>query len=81
MSALEKLIFLSDMLEEGRDFAGIDKLRELFWDRSDDLTKCMAHALSQSLEFLREKGGEVYALTVQAANYYKKLIQKENGHD
>lgn len=76
MSALERLIFLSDMLESGRDFDGIEKLRALFWDATDDLTKCMALALSQSLEFLQKKGGEIYALTAQAEEYYKKLSEK-----
>ena len=76
MSALEKLIFLSDMLEEDRDFEGIEEIRALFWDTSDDLTNCMLLALTKSLEFLQKKGGEIYALTAQAAKYYKKLSQK-----
>ncbi len=76
MSALERLIFLADMLESGRDFEGVDELRELFWDTSDDLTKCMAVALTKSLEFLQKKGGEIYALTAQAEKYYKKLSEK-----
>lgn len=76
MSALERLIFLADMLESARDFEGVTELRELFWDTSDDLTKCMAVALSKSLEFLQKKGGEIYALTAQAEEYYKKLSEK-----
>ena len=76
MSALEKLIFLSDMLESERNFEGVDELREKFWDVSDDLTNCITLALSRSLEFVESKGGEIYALTAQAANYYKKLSEK-----
>lgn len=76
MSALEKLIFLADMLESDRDFEGVDELRGKFWDVSDDLTNCMSLALTKSLEFLQKKGGEIYALTAQAANYYKKRSKK-----
>jgi predicted HD superfamily hydrolase involved in NAD metabolism len=76
MGALERLIFLADMLESDRDFDGVDELRERFWDLSDDLTKCITLALSRSLAFVESKGGEIYHLTVQAANYYKKLSEK-----
>lgn len=76
MGALERLIFLADMLESDRDFDGVDELRERFWDLSDDLTKCITLALSRSLAFVESKGGEIYHLTVQAANYYKKFSEK-----
>ena len=72
MSVLERLIFLSDMLEEERDFEGIDKLRTLFWDKSDDLSACMAVALAHCLEYLQKKGGEIYALTAEAERYYRE---------
>ena len=55
---------------------GVDELREKFWDLSDDLTNCITLALSRSLKFVESKGGEVYYLTVQAANYYKNLFKK-----
>ena len=81
MSTLEKLIFLADMLELDRDFEGVEELREKFWNVSDDLTECITLALSRSLEFVESKGGEIYALTAQAANYYKKFSEKENKYD
>ncbi len=70
MSALERLIFLSDMLEVGRSYQGVEKLRALFWDKTDDLTVCMAEALKESLLFLKEKQAPVYELTVDAAKFY-----------
>jgi nicotinate-nucleotide adenylyltransferase len=76
MSALERLIFLSDMLEEERTFEGVEELRKLFWDKSDDLTVCMAVALAHSLEYLKSKGGEIYALTEEAESYYQKFNRK-----
>ena len=76
MSALERLIFLSDMLEDGRDYPGVEKLRALFWDKTDDWTVCMAEALKESLLFLKEKQAPVYALTEEAAKYYEEKRSK-----
>ena len=70
MSEMEKLIFLSDMLEEERRYTGVDELRALFWDK-DGLDKCLAEALYQTLLFLESKGGEIYPLTRAAYEFYK----------
>lgn len=77
MSALERLIFLADMLENERDFKGVDLLRQSFWDKTDDLNQCMALALSQSLEYLQSKNAEIYQLTVEAEEYYRNFLKKE----
>lgn len=66
MSPLEKLIFLSDMLEEGRDFDGADELRAEF---ARDIDACLEHALGRELEYLRAEGKEIYPLTQQAYDY------------
>lgn len=70
MSALEKLIFLADMLEEERRYTGVDELRALFWDK-DGLDKCLAEALYQTLLFLESKEDEIYPLTRAAYEFYK----------
>ena len=77
MSALERLIFLADMLEYGRDYDVVEKLRALFWDKTDDLTVCIAEALKESLRFLKEKGAPVYELTADAEKYYQDKIRKD----
>ena len=76
MSELEKLIFLSDMLEEERDYEGVDLLRDLFW-RKDGLDECMARALEETLVHLKKKGREIYSLTEEACEFYKKLLEKK----
>lgn len=70
MSELEKIIFLADMLEEGRTFVGVEDLRTLFW--KEDLDECLRTCLSHSLEFVQKKGETVYPLTQLAYAYYKK---------
>ena len=53
MSDLEKLIFLADMLEPGRDFKGIEKLRKTL---ASDLNECMYLSLKHELKYLKKRG-------------------------
>lgn len=66
MSGLEKLIFLSDMLEEGRDFEGVDELRRAF---SDGLDKGMTAALSHQINYLKSSDKKIYPLTQKAYDF------------
>lgn len=70
MSDLEKLIFLADMLEPGRDFKGIEKLRKTL---ASDLNECMYLSLKHELKYLKKRGGEIYPLTFRAYEYYKGM--------
>lgn len=63
MGNLEKLIFLSDMLEEGREFPGIQPLREAFWR---DLDECLYLCLKHQINYLKNSNAPIYALTEQA---------------
>ncbi len=69
MGELEKLVFLADMIEEERTFAGVEELRALFWR---DLDACLEKALEETVLFLRAKGAEVYPLTLDAYDFYKR---------
>lgn len=71
MSKLEKLIFLADMLEEGRTFDGVEALRKSFFENKN-LDECLTACLKRSLEFIEKKGGDVYPLTKKAYLYYKE---------
>ena len=73
MSTLEKLIFLSDMLEAGRDFPHINSLRAWF---GRDLDECMYRSLRYELKYLKKGKGEIYPLTFRAYEYYKELRKK-----
>lgn len=75
MSELEKLIFLADMLEEARNYDGVEELRRLFW-QGDSLDACLKEALYQTLLFLKNKKSEIYPLT-QAA--YEYALRAERG--
>ena len=68
MSTLEKLIFLSDLLEEGRSFPNIEQLRQAF---EEDLDRCMFLSLRDQIEYLQKSQTEIYPLTLQAFEYYR----------
>ena len=75
MTALGKLIFLADMIEEERKYEGVEILRRLFWEKrkgARGLDKCLKEALSQTVVFLEKKVADIYPLTVEAYRYYKK---------
>lgn len=66
MSALEKLIYLSDMLEEGRNYDGVQELREEFYRDKD---ACLVSALEGQVKRL---GRTIFPLTKEALNYLKE---------
>ncbi len=69
MSPLEKLIYLCDLLEEGRSFEGIEKLRRAF---EKGLDEAMYEALDHQLKYLKNTGEPVYPLTVRAYEFIKE---------
>ena len=77
MTTLGALIFLADMVEEGRNYDGVDVLRELYWKETpksqseENLFMCLEEALRRTIEFLEEKGNTVYPLTKRAYAFYK----------
>ncbi len=68
MTALGKLVYLADLLEEGRDFEGIGRLRALFYE---DLDACLCAALERQLAYLNEQGQPVYPLTAATYQWIK----------
>ena len=72
MSAAEMLLYLCDMLEEGRKFEGADALRAVF--SSSDLPVAMLAALEHQINYLNSTGGDIYPLTKQAYLYLKEFL-------
>lgn len=70
MGQLEMLIYLADLLEEGRRFEGVETLRKLFWE---DLNKCLYASLSMQLEYLRSTEKPIYPLTKEAFSWISAI--------
>ena len=71
MTPLGKLVFLSDMLEEGRSYPGVETLRALF---RSDADRCLKESLKRQLVYLSGAGFAIDPLTQRT---YDSLIEKE----
>ncbi|MBQ4098862.1 MAG: nicotinate (nicotinamide) nucleotide adenylyltransferase [Clostridia bacterium] len=69
MSLLGKIIFTADMLEEGRSYEGVEQIRKLSFE---DFDKAFLLSIQRSLDYVYERGVEVYPLTLKAYEYYKR---------
>ena len=73
MTDLEKIIFIADAIEPGRDFEGIENIRKFAYD---DLNKAMLALLDSNIIFLINKKALINPLSFEARNY---LIEEKNG--
>lgn len=67
MSNLEKLVFVADMIEEGRTYDGVEYLRKLY---DVDFEKCFKECLKEEMQHLKNKNTDIFYETVNAYNYY-----------
>lgn len=65
MSPLEKLIYVADMIEPGREFPNVEKLREL---ALGNLDVAMGACIYQSVQFLVSKKAQVFPDSIDCYN-------------
>lgn len=73
MSDLEKIIFIADAIEPGREFEGIENIREVAYNNLDDALLLL---LDSNIVFLINKKALINPLSFEARNY---LIEEKNG--
>lgn len=73
MSLLEKIIFVSDMTEETRNFEGVETLRKI---SEENIDKAVVACINQTLGFLISKNKNIYEKTVIVRNFYLKDMEK-----
>ncbi|ADL07535.1 bis(5'-nucleosyl)-tetraphosphatase (symmetrical) YqeK [Thermosediminibacter oceani] len=66
MSALDKVIFLADYIEPGRDFPGVEKLRKVSFE---DLDEAVIMAFDSTIRYVLDNRGLLHPRTVDARNY------------
>lgn len=66
MSTLDKIIFLADYIEPGRDFSGVDKVREAVFE---DLDNGMVVSLISIIKHLVKKRELIQLDTIDTWNY------------
>ena len=78
MSVLDKIIFIADYIEPGRDKApNLDKVRKIAFR---DLNACMAQILRDTLIYLKQ-GNEVIDPTTEMTYEFYKQYEEDNEHD
>lgn len=73
MSALEKLIYIADMIEPGRNFPGVDVLRE---KAEESLDTAMGACIYQSVQFLVNKRVPVFPDSIDCYNEHVNMEGK-----
>ncbi|HAE61084.1 MAG TPA: ribosome silencing factor [Eubacteriaceae bacterium] len=66
MTLLEKIIYLSDFIEPGRRYPGVDKLRKL---AMKDLDEAMIQAFDNTIKYVVSLDSVLHPDTIEARNY------------
>lgn len=66
MTELERIIWLADLTEEGRNFPGVEEIRRLAFE---DLTDALILGFDTTLGFLIAQGSEIDANMIEARNF------------
>jgi predicted HD superfamily hydrolase involved in NAD metabolism len=74
MTLLEKIVCLADYIEPGRDYPGVNKIRQL---AEHNLEEALTVGLDSTITVLLERGQRIFPLTVLARN---DLIRFRNEH-
>ncbi|GMG97240.1 bis(5'-nucleosyl)-tetraphosphatase (symmetrical) YqeK [Tepidimicrobium xylanilyticum] len=74
MTLLEKIVYIADLIEPGRDFNGVEEIRRLVYE---DLDKALLYALDNTLAFIISRGKIIHLNTVKARNHLLILKNME----
>ena len=72
MSLLEKIIYMADMIEEGRKFPKVEELRELTF--SGKLDEALLLSFNNTIKFVIDNKQLIHPRTVSARNYILSQI-------
>lgn len=67
MTVLDKIVFMADFIEPGRDFPGVDQARKITFENLD---AGVSYQLAHTLEFLIEQRNKIYPRTLLAYNVW-----------
>ena len=73
MTLLEKIIFLSDVIEPSRSFPGVDYIRQLAMENIDE---ALLAAFDSTIKFLLGKRQMIHPNTLLARNYVLKQFKE-----
>lgn len=71
MTLLDKVLYVADYIEPGRDFPGVETARQL---AAEDLDKAVAYETASTVAFLAKKGMPIYPQTIETYNAYVRYL-------
>ena len=75
MSMIEKIVFIADAIEPGRDYPGVEEIREVVYK---DLDRACIMSLIGTVDHLKKAGtpdDEIDPDTLDAIKYFKEIIE------
>lgn len=78
MSILDKIIFVADYIEVGRDFPGVDKLRKL---AKENLDVAMLASYDATILHLLEEGLPIYSQMMLGRNAMLRIVKRGKLHE
>jgi len=76
MSELDKIIYLADMIEPGRDYPGLERLKCV---AMRDLDRGMLLGTESTIRYCLEQGRILHPRTIAVRNYYLRLLRDDYG--
>lgn len=76
MNKLDRIVYLADVIEPDRDFAGLDEIRRL---TRVSLDEAFAAAYKGQLLFIIEKGGYLHPRTLEVWNSIASEVGRDSG--
>ena len=73
MSLTEKIVFVSDMIEPGRDFPNLEELRKT---AQENIDKAVVMCIDSTISFLTKNKKYIYEDTLKTRNFYIKNMEK-----
>ena len=70
MDIIEKIIYIADLIEEDRDFPGVEELRDLVYNK--ELDKALLISFNNTIKFVIDNNQLIHNRTVDARNYLIK---------
>lgn len=74
MTLLEKIIYMADLIEEGRKFPKVEELRELTY--SGKLDEALILSFNNTIKFVIDNNQLIHPRTVSARNYILRKMLK-----
>ncbi|WAW14276.1 bis(5'-nucleosyl)-tetraphosphatase (symmetrical) YqeK [Peptostreptococcus equinus] len=75
MTKLEEVILLADLIEDERDYPGVDELRELSY--KGEIDQAIAKSFDNTISLLIKKKSLIHLRTIEARNFYVKKLKEK----